>query len=80
MKIEALPRDQAKTAPYFTREANAILGLDSLDVAQIKVQIKLTGAGGKVYVDGLQLLHYDEFLTSPPPMGRLAPPAFRGGN
>lgn len=81
LKVEDLPGDKAKSDPYFTREANAILGLDSLDVAQIKVQLKMTGAGGKVYVDDLQLLHYDEFLTSPPPPAdRLAPPEFRGSN
>lgn len=81
MKVTDLPGDKPKADPYFMREASAILGVDSLDVAQIKVQLKMTGAGGKVYVDDLQLLHYDEFLTSPPPpTGRLAPPEFRGSN
>ncbi len=83
LKLQQLPRDQALTQPYFRQEISLVLGLNAPAVTKIKVQVKFPGVGGKVYIDALSLLHYDEYLTSPPPPngGRLpVPETFRGQN
>lgn len=67
LKLKKLPRDKAKTAPYTPREQGLILGIDSANVTKIVVQVKFPGSGGKVYIDELSLLHFDEYLTVPPP-------------
>lgn len=67
LKLKDLPRDKAKTSPYARFQQGLIAGIDWPNVAKIVVTVKFPGSGGKVYIDQLSLLHFDEFLTTPPP-------------
>jgi hypothetical protein len=67
LKLKDLPRDKAKASPYLRLEEGLILSIDSANVTKIVVLVKFPGSGGKVYIDELRLLHYDEYLSAPPP-------------
>lgn len=77
LDLGGLPRDKDKIEPYLYLENSHFFGIDAPTVTKIVVQVKIIGAGGKVYVDALSLRHYDDLLL-PPPVGRLPlPDAFR---
>jgi hypothetical protein len=66
LKLKSLPRDKEKTSAYEDFETGLILGIDAANVTRIVIQVKFPGSGGKVYIDELSLLHFDEYLTTPP--------------
>lgn len=68
LKLKDFPRDKAKVSPYARVEAGLISGVDWPNVTKIVVTAKFPGSGGKVYIDELSLLHFDEYLTTPPPL------------
>lgn len=66
LKLKSLPRDKAKASPYARFETGLITGIDWQNLTKIVVTIKFPSSGGKVYIDELSLLHFDEYLTVPP--------------